>query len=544
MRTWGMKLGMLALSLFLAAAVLGYGHEQESRESGQAEIAGCVLRLEDADGTSVPVLDAALGEGLNVSIKSWEREGEYWLFLPAIFCGKEAVWDDGHFLLEEGEHLLESEDGRQLKLQLLFGSEIASAFVDTESGNLQYLLKSKENREKGSLCFVGADGEIQYAGGLSKVKVRGNATRLQPKSPFRIGLDREASLEGLGSSSDYVLLADYGDISLLRNRTAMELASRTTEQYESEGRHIDLYVNGEYMGIYLLCGGISLGDNRLEIADMEQEMELVNSRGIDTFEAFAEIQGDDTLEKGYEIPVNPQDISGGYLLELEYHGRYETEETTGFRTDRDWSLVIKEPNYASREQVEYIREMFQHVENAMYAPDWIDPDSGLALEELVDMESLVHKYLMDEICYNTDPWTSQFLYKERGEDKFYFGPAWDYDMAFGHYDEGFSPSDYYANWHIWYGEVYDNPEFQRILKKEYEEDFLPVLTELTDTKLQEWKALLKDSARMNFIRWDIEEIYDRNSVIYTGDSFEECVDSLENFIEERTEFLSSEWLEN
>jgi len=154
-----------------------------------------------------------------------------------------------------------------------------------------------------------------------------------------------------------------------------------------------------------------------------------------------------------------------YLLELEYHGRYEGEEEVGFRTARDWSLVVKEPSCASREQVSYIQEKFQQAENAMYAQDWTEPEKGLPLERLVDMESFVHKYLVDEICMNTDLWTSQFLYKNRGDAPFCFGPIWDYDMAFGHYDTGFSPEEFYANWHIWYEEVYENPKFQQILRQ-------------------------------------------------------------------------------
>jgi hypothetical protein len=145
---------------------------------------------------------------------------------------------------------------------------------------------------------------------------------------------------------------------------------------------------------------------------------------------------------------------------------------------------------------------------------------------------------------NTDLWTSQFLYKDKDNDKFYFGPVWDYDMAFGHYDEGFSPSEFYANCHIWYGEVYDNPEFQEILRRVYKEVYLPILQELADATLEEWQETLEDSAQMNFIRWNIEDIYDDNSIIRSGDTFDECVDSLKNFIEERTEFLSSQWLDH
>lgn len=532
----------MAAVLLLSVILLGYGHMRADERLSYAGISSCTLRFEE-DGTGLR-MEAKTASAWEFTLNAWEKEGQYWLFLPAMFRGQEAHFEEKSVILEKGEFLLESKNGTALPVQVLFGSKLPAMFLTTDSGNLSYLRENKENRENGELLFVEANQHISYAGALDKVKIRGNATRFQPKSPFRIGLDRPASLAGLGESEDYVLLAEYGDISLLRNKTAMELAGRTIENYEPEAEHVDLYVNGNYMGVYLLCEGISLGENRLELKDLELETDLFNEEDHSFYEPYSEMCDGSTVEKGYEIPINPPDISGGYLLELEYHGRYESEETTGFRTDRDWSLVLKEPTYASREQVGYIKEQFQHVENAMYAPDWTDPKTGLMLEELVDMESLVHKYLMDEVCLNTDPWTSQFLYKNQGDDEFYFGPMWDYDMAFGHYDQGFSPVEFYANWHIWYGEVYDNPEFQRLLKEEYEEEFLPVLQELTDTKLSEWEDLLADSARMNFIRWNIEDIYSRNSIIRTGDSFEECVESLRTFIEERTAFLSSEWLEN
>lgn len=536
------RTAVLAIVLLLAAGVLHFGRAESDMGRRSAEIQECILYMGQRDGGEGVSLYTEFQENIPLWIDSYESEGRYYLFLPAILRGAAASWGEEDIVLREGDVFLRDDAGKELEICVLFGSEIPCAWLDTESGSLKHILESKENREMGFLCFVGADGTLEYADGLSKVKIRGNATRLQPKSPFRIKLNRGTSLAGLGKSEDYVLLAEYGDISLMRNRAAMEIANSTTELYEPSGEHIDLYVNGEYMGVYLLCEGISIGENRLEIDDLEQMTEYVNGKNVGMYPAFSDISGEDTMAKGYEIPCNPDDITGGYLLELEYPGRYEGEESTGFRTEEDWALVIKKPAYASREQVEYIREQFQHVENAMYAQDWTDADTGKPLEELVDLESFVHKYLVDEICMNTDLWTSQFLYKDKGEERFYFGPIWDYDMAFGHYDVGFSPEEFYANWHIWYGKVYDNPEFQKILKKDYEEQYLPVLKELTEVKIPAWKELIKDSAKMNFIRWNTEEIYNRNYILRTGDGFEECADWLSDFIRERTEFLSSEWL--
>lgn len=61
--------------------------------------------------------------------------------------------------------------------------------------------------------------------------------------------------------------------------------------------------------------------------------------------------------------------------------------------------------------------------------------------------------------------------------------------------------------------------------------------------LPEWKEELESSARMNFTRWDLEEIYERNEILYTGGTFDECVDSLIDFIARRTVYLTDVWLE-
>ncbi len=544
MRRWMVQVGTATVILVISLGLLLAGHSEADEYQGCAVIRECSLQLvENELGASVAFC-SVLGLDERIRIDSWQQGEKQCLFLPAMFREQEVIFGEDTLVLEEGELLLSDSIGNPVEVEIFFGSEIPFAYMETASGSLQFLQESKENKETGNLYFVNEDQTVEYAGDLDKVKIRGNATRLQPKVPFRIGLAESMSLAGLDASRDYVLLAEYGDISLMHNKVAMELANRTTELYQPDGEHIDLYMNGQYMGVYFLCEGISIGENRLEMEDLEAETVLLNGKNLKEYGTFAEISGEDTVMKGYEIPRNPDDISGGYLLELEYHGRYEGEETTGFRTEQDWSLVLKEPSHASREQVEYIRDRFQQVENAMYAEDWIDPDSGKSLEELMNLESFVHKYMIDEICMNTDPWTSQFLYKNKGDDRFYFGPMWDYDMAFGHYDTGFSPDEFYCNWHIWYGEVYDHPEFQRILQTAYEEMHLPFLRELTETKMEEWKRELAASARMNFTRWNIEEIYSRNFVIRRGDSFEECVDYLKEFIEARTEFLSSEWLEN
>lgn len=541
-KKWIVKLTVICGILLLTAGVIFYGRVQETDATVMVGAKECMLEM---TGSGVSVHCITL-DGEEFRINSWEKDGELILFLPSVLKNQRVAVGEEELILQEGDSLFVVDaEGNERYVKLLFGSQIPFVSMTTESGTLDHIRESKANRETGSLCMITPDWNVEYAGNLSLVRKRGNATAHHPKLPFRIKLETEASLAGIGASRDYVLLAEYGDVSLMRNKTAMELANALTDRYQPEGEYIDLYVNGEYLGVYLLCGGIEVGENRVDIADLEYETELANGDSFHSGEHYAIVnEEEDTLEKGYKMLQNPEDITGGYLMELEYHGRYEGEETTGFRTERDWSLVIKAPEMASREQVQYIKETFQYAENAMYEENWIDPVTGKSLEELVDLESFVHKYIVDEVCMNTDLWTSQFLYKDRQDDKIYFGPVWDFDMAFGHYDTGLAPDEFYANWHIWYGEVYDNPLFWNCLQETYKDKCLPELEALTETKMKEWKELLFDSAAMNFTRWNIEDIYLSNFVLRTGESFEECVDSLEQYIRERTEFLSSEWLEN
>lgn len=330
-------IGSLTLCLLLC------GHKEVETETASAVIGECVLYAGETDREAEVALKIRLQGGDEFWIDGWEKDGTERLFLPSVLRETEVSFGAEQLFLQEGKQIIRTEQGKELMVEVLFGSHIPFACLSTESGNLEFLQESKLHQETGELYFIGADGTVEYAGALTKVKIRGNATRMQPKSPFRIRLQNGASLAGLGNSKDYVLLAEYGDISLMRNKAAMELANRTTERYEPDGAYMDLYVNGTYMGVYVLCEGVMIGENRLDITDLEKETEQLNKQILESYGTFQVQSERGTLEKGYEIPENPKDITGGYLLELEYDGRYETDETTGFRTDHGRTLVIKEP---------------------------------------------------------------------------------------------------------------------------------------------------------------------------------------------------------
>ena len=195
---------------------------------------------------------------------------------------------------------------------------------------------------------------------------------------------------------------EFFDGSNMRNALMLDLAKDAGLEYTPDAEWADLYLNGVYQGLYQISEKVETGAGRVVI---------------------------DVSESG----------SGetGYLFLMEDASRYETAEGGKFTTDGGQTLVIKSPELADKEQTAALESLVQGFENAAVSPDSVDPDTGKALTELIiDLDSFVKKYLIEEISENSDAVTnSQYFYKKRESPLLYAGPAWDYDNALGHTSE-------------------------------------------------------------------------------------------------------------
>ena len=73
------------------------------------------------------------------------------------------------------------------------------------------------------------------------------------------------------------------------------------------------------------------------------------------------------------------------------------------------------------EQKTYIKNKFDEIEAKIY-------DNNV---ENIDIESFVRYFLIEDFSGNQDGiFNSFFIYKEREDEKLYFGPVWDFDLAF------------------------------------------------------------------------------------------------------------------
>ena len=278
---------------------------------------------------------------------------------------------------------------------------------------------------------------------LEYMRGRGNSTWLADKKPYKIKFEKKQDLLNSGFNKHYVLLANAYDRSFIKNRLTSYIAEKMGMEYVCDGVNVDLYVDEEYLGNYLLCEQVRIGEGRIEL---------------------------DELKDADTAP----EIYGGYLLSFSPWA--EDEEENIFVTSRGVSFYNDTPGFVGEDkdagttrQKEYIRDYIQRCEDAIFE------QSDVYYGDLLDMISTADYWLIQEFSENSDGFKtpSTYCYTKRfetdgSEGKLYLGPLWDFDRAFG--DTGFGDGDTaYFNHvrHDWINELRDKEEFCDLLKERW-----------------------------------------------------------------------------
>lgn len=437
-------------------------------------------------------------------------------------------------------------DGTLFTQEVVFlqSANLPAIYIETESDSLDYIHEDKANKENAFIEIVNESGGIDYCEALEYIKGHGNQTWSFDKRPYQIKLKEESSLLGMGSGDKWLLMANRYDPSHIRNSVVHDLAEAAGMAYTSKMCYADLYINEEYMGNYQLVEKIDIGSARIDIKDLESENNNINVSDYKQNSTFE----DDGRRKGVLDMENPRDITGGYLLERNYGEKYESK-VSGFITNADEKFIVRSPSYASREQINYISEIVQHAENAILAADGFDKETGLYYTELIDLDSFVKKYLIEELTLNeANGATSSWFYKPEDsiDNKLYAGPVWDYDKALGRRGDFKNPNlltklRCYSKEEVkWFYELYKKDDFQVEVKKDYRLIFLPEIRKLIEEKIDAYAESISASMYMDEIRWADKSILPS----YGENDFVADVHYLKEWLKLRQAFLNRVWLED
>lgn len=403
-------------------------------------------------------------------IKWWQKENaqqnEYYLTLPYFakdrqvkvrFLSGNDVLLDGMKLkngmrlpeLEAGNHEIICAD-RNYRLCVVYGSNIPTVHITTDTGTMEHIYADKHYKEPGYATILNQE-RVEYQGNLDYITIRGNYTSTLAKKPFNIKFLGEADLFDMGASKKWCLLANYLDNTMIKDKIGYDFADEVGLTFSPESILTDLYINGEYIGNYTLCERIEISESRIDINDLGEWNERLN-QGID-FETLelGGMRGDESyLELGssmwVNVPNTPEPSKGAYLIEYELASRYD-DEVSGFISNYGQPIIVKSPEYASQEQVQYIQQYYQAFEDAVLSDNGYNA-MGKHYSDYIDVESYAKLYIFQEFVKNLDAaGTSLFFYKEEGE-KLVAGPVWDVDLGFGYWveREGINMADPNSLW--------------------------------------------------------------------------------------------------
>lgn len=511
----------------------------------------------------------------NKLIITYETENE-----PLYLSGKSVVSGKMTSLLGEKDKFeVNAGDVYCGKLKIM-QSNVGCIYLKTSRGGLEALDANKGLIETGSVLMLNENGGTEYSGFLEKITARGNSSwDYSLKKPYNFKLPKKENLYGMGEAKKWSLLGNYLDHSMLRNEITLKMSRAAGMEYVMDSVFVDLYADGSYRGTYQLIERVQIQKNRVNIRDLEDEMEKLDRKKPDTYKHC--VVGAPNLHeymensyKYYDIPNNPHDITGGYLLQFQLWNRYGVKSNSGFITSRGQAIEIDGPEYASRDQVMYIRNFVQDMEDAMYSDTGYNA-KGKHYSEYIDVDSFITAYLVQEISMNVDATsTSFYLWKDsdlKGDGKLHCGPAWDFDLAYSNFlvsrnnsdgDIGFSwnpnnlfvacfpingynESDRPVCGISWIGQLYKQDEIKKRVAEIYFDRFEPYLDDLICSEQSLIIGMAEEilpSAEMNNARWHMYGgkeycVFGASS----GEDFMGSVEIVRDFIEKRKAYLSELW---
>lgn len=367
-------------------------------------------------------------------------------------------------------------------------------------------IESKDEYIRATLTIDPNGAAFEAFSAPLRIRGRGNSTWAMPKKPYRLKLDEAAPLLGMPANRDWVMLANYADKSLLRTHVAFELGNRVGLAWSPRFRFVEVFINDQYLGTYQLGEQIKVDTDRVNIPEPDED----------------DIEG--------------SALTGGYLLEIDER----LDGDVYFRTRLGVPFVLDTPEEPTPEQRAYIESYIQQTEDAIYSPDFADPETGYAA--YIDVDSFIHWYLVNEIMKNNDAifFSSCWMYKQR-DDKLFMGPLWDFDIAAGNinYNNNDDPTGWWIRKAPWINRLFDDPAFEARVRNRWSE----LKATQIDTILEfidEWASTLSLAASNNFERWPILDQWVWPNAVVTG-SYEGEVEYLRSWLETRIAWMDAQF---
>jgi len=260
--------------------------------------------------------------------------------------------------------------------------------------------------------------------GTMRIRGRGNSTwttDTDKQRPYQFKLEEGADLLGMGKNKTWALLRAEQPKIYLRNKISYDMARDMGIKYTPRAEMADVFMNGEYKGVYTLTTTVEVGKGSVPITDLDDEIEKNGS-------------------------AEGLDLTGGYLLEID-----NFIDSPQFIAQNN-KITVKSPETldATTEdgsKYDYIKNLVTDVFDAVAGSGYLR--DGRHFSQVLDLESAARYFLHQELIGNSDCCQgSTYLYKntDSKDSMLYMGPVWDCDYAFDLYSDSWCLPDRVTYW--------------------------------------------------------------------------------------------------
>ena len=406
-----------------------------------------------------------------------EQDGVWYLFLPQdesladtvlSFSGRVTAASAGALDREGGtltgafadrDRVTLTLEGGRTETVCLRQSSLPSLRLTLNGTTLDQIHQDKDVKYPGN-DLVLTDGDDVLTGAV-EIKGRGNSTwREYAKKPYQIKFSKKTSVLGMPAAKKWILLANASDDSMIRTRLVYDAAEQMDFPFVTEYQYVDLWIDGQYLGVYLLGEKAEIGKGRLNLQDPAGAM----------FE----------LDNGFATDEDH------YFFEGRLNSYFALKE------------IVEEDDGHIQQAMTNFQTAMTRLTTALTSQGW-ENLSLSQLNEMIDVDSLARYYLMNEYVLNGESFfTSFFWYQDGASDVLHVGPLWDFDTCMGNKNE--KVTDYNASsTSVLMKKMLNIPAFYQRVQELYAR-YKPVLTGMAG-QVDGLRDEIGVSADLNYLRW-------------------------------------------
>lgn len=394
------------------------------------------------------------------------------------------------------------------------------------------------------------DEKYQLNNVEAEVKVRGNYTLNYDKKPIRIKFSKKQSMLGLHNGEKYknwVLLADWKDLSMLNNVVSLYLGKAilgADGYYCTDFKNVELYLNGEYWGMYLLVEQQESKDGRMSVPEVEDDYEGTDIGYVFEYDGYyvnelemPEGAGDPTFtidhfDKPYDQP--------GYTIKSDINHSSQLQFISNY-VQNAYTIL-----YAATENGRYMgfNKDYTGLEDSAFST------SEEAIRAVIDVDSLVDTYIINEIACDLDvDWSSFYMtldMSEKGSKKLIFEAPWDFDSSYGIIKRVVSDNKLYAmeSLNPWFNLLKNEDWFIGLIMEKWQIIKQAGVLDNALSLVLEYKTVYEDAYKRNYEKWKRRVTGGNGEVVpeintYTTQA--QAADYLYRWLKARLLFLDDIW---